>query len=529
MNRCREFLVVLSLCAGASILWSQESKRGPEVVLEEYHDTSEPVSAYLSPTELRPASPPKIQPLRRRSMPAGGEPQDEAVQTAVTSALSATVGLNFDGMSEAANGNLGSVPPDPNLAVGATQVVEVINTAFQVFAKATGTSLFGPMQISSIFTGVPGLCGQGTASSFTDPIVLYDQLAGRWLISIVALNATATQGNECVAVSTSSDATGSYNRYGFAVGAQHVNDYPKLGIWPDAYYASYNIFTPSSFLTSLACAYDRAPMLAGTAAKAVCFSAPAEFSFLPSNLDGSVLPPTGEPNFYLDLAGSTALHMCRFHADFVTPSNSTFTGPIIIPVTAYTQACSATGTCIPQAGTTQQLDSLGDRLMYRLAYRNFTSHESLVVNHSVQTNTAASGVRWYEIRGPNGTPVVFQQSTFAAGSFSCWMGSMAMDKVGDIGLGFSVSSSAIHPAIAFIGRAPTDALNIMEPPVVIFAGAGSQTAGTVNGGNRWGDYSGMAVDPVDDCTFWYVNEYLQVNGLFNFHTRIASVKFPGCQ
>jgi len=179
-------------------------------------------------------------------------------------------------------------------------------------------------------------------------------------------------------------------------------------------------------------------------------------------------------------------------------------------------------------GTTDLLDSLGDRLMHRLAYRNFTTHESLVVNHAVKTSVAAAGVRWYEIRNPNGTPVLSQQSTLTSGSTSLWMGSIAMDKMGDMALGFSESSSALHPSIAFTGRVPTDPLNTMEAPATIFAGTGSQTGGTANGGNRWGDYSAMAIDPEDDCTFWYVNEYLAANGNFNFHTRLASLKFPGC-
>lgn len=529
MQRRNRLLIVLSLSVGESLLLAQDSNGGPEVVYDEYHDTSAPIREYPSvhPTA---AALSKVRPLYRRPRPASSEQPDEAVQTVIAPAVSATINLNFDGIGDSANGSLAGVPPDSNLAVGATQVVEVINTAYQVYDKVTGAPLFGPAQISSIFTGVPGLCGQGaTSPNFTDPIVLYDQMAGRWLITIVAANSAFTVGKECVAVSTSSDATGTYHRYVFGFGAQRFNDYPKLGVWPDAYYASYNLFSPTSFVAALACAYDRSAMLAGTSpAKAVCFSKPSEFAFLPSNLDGPVLPAPGEPNFYLDLFSSTALHLFRFHVDFVTTSNSTFTGPFTVSVAAYTQACATNGTCIPQLGTTQLLDSLGDRLMHRLVYRNFTTHESLVVNHSVKTTLAASGVRWYEIRNPNGTPVVFQQSTLTSGTTALWMGSIAMDKVGDMALGFSESSSILHPSIAFTGRLPTDTLNTMEAPATILAGKGSQTGGTANGGNRWGDYSSMAIDPGDDCTFWYVNEYLPANGLFNFHTRLASLKFPGC-
>src|SRR5262249_10958089 len=159
------------------------------------------------------------------------------------------------------------------------------------------------------------------------------------------------------------------------------------------------------------------------------------------------------------------------------------------------------------AGTTQFLDSLADRLMYRLAYRNFGNHESLVVNHSVASGSTG-GVRWYEIQNPNGTPSVVQQSTFAPDSNVRWMGSIAMDKLGAMALGYSVSSSSINPAIAFTGRVPSDPASTMEPETRIINGTGSQTGGL----SRWGDYSAMQVDPSDDCTFWYTNEYLSSSG-----------------
>ena len=429
--------------------------------------------------------------------------------------------MDFEGIPNVANGTFVAVPPDSNLSVGASQVVEVINTAYEVFDKATGQSFFPPQQISTIFTDVPGLCGQGVTFFFSDPVVVYDKLADRWIISILAYNQSATTGNECIAVSTTDDATGRYHRYVFEFGANNFNDYPKLAVWPDAYYAAYNLFTANNAY-ALACAYDRAHMLEGKSTIAVCFHNLNEFSFLPSDLDGSTPPPSGEPNFFVDLATTKSLHLYRFHVDFADPHKSTFKGPIAIPVKPFAPACGG-GVCIPQEGTHQKLDSLADRLMFRLAYRNFSDHESLLVNHSVTTGVAASGVRWYEIRDPNGTPAVFQQSTFTDGNHSAWMASIAMDHDGDIGLGFSESSSAMHPAIVYTGRAPSDPLNTMESPVVIFAGNGSQLSV-----NRWGDYSGLAIDPVDDCTFWYVNQYYAGNSDIAFHTRVASFKFPTC-
>jgi hypothetical protein len=519
-------LAGLALMVAPSVAHSQT---GPEVVPEIYHDTSLPVSQYASGLPLTaPAL--RVHPLPRRVLPATAAAQRDAVEQLFTlPAVSATITHNFDGIADSANGGLRGVPPDENLAVGATQVVEVINTAYQVFDKSTGTSVQSPRQISSIFTGVSGLCGRGpTSPDYTDPIVLYDKQAGRWFIAIVAANSTFSTGNQCIAVSSTSDARGTYHRYAFSFGTSVFNDYDKFGVWPDAYYGAVNLFSPTQFQGAKACAYQRSAMLAGNAAKAICFTKTNEFSFLPADLDGATAPAVGEPNFFVDLFSSSALHLFKFHVDFTTPSNSKFTGPIAIAVTSFTQACGATGTCIPQTGTTDQLDSLGDRLMFRLAYRNFGSHESLVVNHAAKTSVAPSGVRWYEIRNPNATPVVFQQGTLTSGGTSLWMGSIAMDKVGDLGLGFSESSSTIHPTVAFTGRTPSDPLGTMEGIRTIFVGPGSQTGGTASGGNRWGDYSGIAIDPSTDCTFWYVNEYIPADGNFNFHTRIASFKFPTC-
>jgi hypothetical protein len=266
-------------------------------------------------------------------------------------------------------------------------------------------------------------------------------------------------------------------------------------------------------------------MLSGGPANAICMQQnPSVDSLLPADLDGTTSPPTGEPNFYLQMAAPSSLNLFKFHVDFTTPANSTFTGPTAIPVAAFSEACGG-GTCIPQPGTTQQLDSLGDRLMFRLAYRNYGDHESLVVNHSVMAGSSV-GVRWYEIRSPNVTPTVFQQGTFSPDSQYRWMGSIAMDQSGDIAVGYSASSSSNFPAVRYTGRVPSDPAGTMESENSIIEGTGSQTTGSA--GSRWGDYSSMSVDPADDCTFWYTNEYLTTNGTFNWNTRIGSFKFASC-
>src|SRR5579859_4514333 len=464
----------------------------------------------------------EAEPLRRIPLPPGLKPESEpdlALQH--TAALAPTLqaptqGLGFDGLGNASLGfTVSSAPPDTNGAVGSTQYVQWVNTSFAVFNKSTGALIAGPTAGNSLWSGFGGGC---QTNNDGDPIVLYDKLANRWILT--QFSVTTTPFLQCVAVSTTSDATGTYNRYSFQYPT--FDDYPKMGVWPDGYYITFNMFNGNTFVGSDACAYNRTAMLAGQPATQICFQQGNSVGgLLPSDLDGSTAPPAGSPNF-LVFFGSNNLNLFKFHVDFATPANSTFTGPTVIPVTAFTALCNG-GTCVPQSGTTQQLDSLADRLMYRLAYRNFGTHESLVVNHSVVAGSSG-GIRWYELQNPNGTVTVAQQSTFAPDSNFRWMGSVAMDKAGDMAMGYSVSSSAKNPSIAFTGRAATDPANTMQAESTIINGTGSQTGNL----SRWGDYSAITVDPVDDCTFWYTNEYMKTTGSFNWNTRIANFKFANC-
>jgi uncharacterized membrane protein len=220
--------------------------------------------------------------------------------------------------------------------------------------------------------------------------------------------------------------------------------------------------------------------------------------------------------------GTNQLTMFQMTNINFTAGTATLTGPINIPVAAFTGACGGGGTCIPQAGTTTLLDSLADRLMYRLAYRNFGDHEAIIASHSITSGTSAA-IRWYEIRTPL-TPTVFQQGTFAPDATFRWMSSAAQDSAGNIAVGYSVSSSTINPGIRFTARSPGDPLGTMGAEQTITNGTGSQTGGLT----RWGDYSSISVDPVDDCTMWYTTEYEKTNGSFNWSTRIANFKFTGC-
>ena len=498
----------------------------PEVSNALHHDTSGPLRDMPSKGRSTILHEHPRHPLP--FAPSTGAP-DTALQATTGPSVATTTGLNFAGVG---NGDYGfapnAAPPDTNGAVGATQYVQWVNESFAVFDKSTGAIAGGfPKAGNTLWTGFGGGC---EANNDGDPIAQYDKAAGRWVLTQFSVTNPSTYGYlQCVAVSTTSDATGSYNRYAFSYGATQFNDYPKLGVWPDGYYVTYNIFNGNTFGGAKACSFDRAALLAGGPATQVCFQLSASYGgLLPSDLDGTIAPAAGSPNFLMNF-GTNSLNLWKFHVDFATPVNSTLTGPTSIPVAAFNPACGG-GTCIPQPGTAQKLDSLADRLMYRLAYRHFADgHEALVVNQSVKVSgtkrTEIDGVRWYEIRSPNGTPTVFQQGTYApADGASRWMGSVAMDKAGDIAMGYSASSSALFPSIRFTGRAPIDASGTMQAENTILPGGGSQLANL----NRWGDYSAMSVDPVDDCTFWYTTEYLKASGTFNWSTRIASFKFPGC-
>jgi hypothetical protein len=481
------------------------------------------VSPPLRNMTAAPTSPDSKRVKEHRSLPigdAGRNRADPVIQSSPGGPLAPTPGLNFAGVG---NGDYGftpnAAPPDTNGVVGATQYVQWVNESFAVFNKSTGAIASGfPKAGNTLWSGFGGGCQNNNDG---DPIAQYDKAANRWVLTQFSVSTTPFL--QCVAISTTSDATGSYNRYSFSY--SNFNDYPKLGVWPDGYYISYNMFNGNTFVGARACAFDRAKMLTGAAATQVCFQLSSSFGgLLPSDLDGSNAPPAGSPNYFLNF-GTNSLNLWKFHVDFATPANSTLTGPTNIPVASFSAACSGGGTCIPQPSTTNQLDSLADRLMYRLAYRKFSDgHEALVVNHSVTAGSSV-GVRWYELRSPGGTPTVFQQGTYAPDSNYRWMGSISMDQAGNIAMGYSVSSSSVRPGIRYTGRLAADTLGQMtQGETTLQAGVGSQTGAL----HRWGDYSALTVDPVDDCTFWYTNEYLKATGSFNWSTRIGSFKLPNC-
>jgi cell division septation protein DedD len=433
--------------------------------------------------------------------------------------------LNFDGIPFPGVG-CNCAPADTNGAVGQTQYVQIVNEGYQVFNKATGSSILGPKSIASVWTGFGGLC---ETSGHGDPVMLYDHLANRWIISQFA-GASGPITDECVAVSTTADATGTYNRYGFHLGTNFF-DYPHLSVWPDGYYMSMNVFNAAgtSYLGPQAFAFDRAKMLAGQPATFISPVGPLGGSidpFLPADLDGSTLPPPGAPNTFVGFPGQATSQnytTYHFHVDFATPANSTFTTFATPPAAGYTALCPTTRACVPQKGVaaSSNLDGIGDRLMFRLAYRNFGTHESVVGTYSVSAGGVAA-LRWFELRNVTAGPVtVFQQSTYQPDSTWRWMGSAAMDGQGNLAIGFSASSSTINPQLRYAARLASDPLNTLsQGEAHLFDGAGSQSGS----GNRWGDYSSLSIDPVDDSTFWFTSEYYSTTATFNWRTRIGSFK-----
>ena len=534
---------------------------GPTVYTGIYQGVS-PTVASLPVLPVNPG------PLRARgveSLQAGGSSSahDPVVQrTKGTGPLSAPI-QNFDGICLpfgppcAEQSSCSCLPPDTDGEVGATQFVQMVNTDFAVYSK-TGTVLRTATPINELWANTNGEC---KTHNDGDPVVVYDQLARRWLLSQFIVAGSGEQYGECIAVSTSSDATGSYYLYEFLFGPDVFFDYPKIGVWPDGYYMMANEF-PNSSVTSSGTgvfAFERSKMLRGQTARVVFFDESNHnppggqyIGMLPGDLEGTAQPAAGSPNWFAEVddpvgvpptdAGDTGfdLRMWAFHVDWSNPANSTFgnngapnatlgVAPFVRPQCVY-----GYGDCAPQAGGAQQLDVLGDRLMFRLPYRKLGTYGSILLNHSVKTPDGRIGVRWYEVRIPSsGTPSIYQQGTYAPDDAATnplwrWMGSIAQDRNGDIALGYSASGPNDYPSLRYTGRAAGDTPGRMtQTEQVAYTGTGPQTE--VEG--RWGDYSDLTVDPADDCTFWYTQEYLATDTVLigTWRTRIVSFKFPGCR
>jgi CARDB protein/fibronectin type III domain protein len=509
----------------------QGAKGRPTVAQSVRHDVSQPLR------DVRPHEPKAKRdphpPLPLRQPRQKTRLLDPVLQTSTPIIAAPPTLFNFEGVN-----NVDSVlPPDTNGDIGPNHYVQWVNKTFAIYDRA-GTVLYGPAAGSTIWDGFGGPC---ETQNDGDPIVLYDHLADRWLMTQFALpnnffGLLFAPFYQCIAVSQTGDPTGAYYRYAYEF--SKLNDYPKFGVWPDAYYMAINQFAAGSltFAGQGVTAFNRAAMLNGQPAAMVYFDLasvdPNLGGMLPSDLDGPP-PPAGSPNVYAeaddDAQGYSGdqLQLWRFAVDWSNPSNSTFTKASSLPVAAFDgNLCSQTRACIPQPGTTAKLDALADRLMYRLQYRNFGTHESLVVNHTVDVDgNDHAGVRWYEVRDPNGTPFIYQQGTFAPDALHRWMASAAMDSAGNLALAYNAGGSTLSPSIRYTARLNSDPLGVMgQGENDLIHGSGSQT----HTASRWGDYSMLTVDPVDGCTFWATAEYMAVTSLAGWQTRIGAFRLPNC-
>jgi hypothetical protein len=516
---------VTGQASGPKQLWSglanDRSVSAPIVGHDVRHDVSAPLRD-IAPVLPKPGGQEAPDNPMKQYGPGTKKTPDAARQA--PQQLAPMPGLQAD--FETQNNTCGCYPPDTNGDIGTTQYVQTVNLTFAVYSK-TGTLLYGPAGMNTIWSGMGGAC-QNTNNG--DPIAQWDPLANRWILTQFAFPNGTSNGpyEQCVAVSQTADATGAWNRYEFVISQTRFNDYPKLGVWPDGYYITFNDFDHGGpFVGATVVALDRAAMIAGTAATTVQFVLGSAFGgLLPSDLDGSAVPPAGSPNYVVQFDDDGAgyaqdqLEINKFHVDFGTPGNSTFTAQPVVATAPFDSNQSN----IPQKGG-PALESLTDRLMYRLAYRNFGDHEAMVVNHTVDANGAnLAGFRWYELRRTGGNWSIFQQSTYAPDSLNRWMGSVAMDKKGDIAAGFSFANSSTYASIGYGGRLVTDPANTFTMESTMRSGTGAQLGSAV----RWGDYSSIQIDPTDDCTFWYTSEYIQTTGNVSWQTRVGSFSYPSC-
>src|SRR5690242_8487613 len=344
----RGFSRITTLCLLASCL-AVSAKKPPQVqvITSDNHDVSPPLRD-IPPAPYGPGTPddpshPKDKPFHLVPRKSPAALPDPVIQTAVGAQVGTTNGLNLTGVGLGFTGPQGSfavstAPPDTNGAAGVTQFVEWVNTSFAVFDKTTGSPIYGPVPGNTLWTGFGGPC---EANNDGDVIVKFDRAAGRWIFSQLAIT-NGPPFYQCIAVSSGIDATGSYNRYAFSF--PNLNDYPKLGIWPDAYYFSFNMFQGNNFLGADPCAVDRKQMLAGGPATMQCFQLDPGFgAVLPSDLDGITPPPAGSPNVFVGI-DSASLNLWKFHVDFATPANTTLSGPGTIAVAPFSEACNGGGT-----------------------------------------------------------------------------------------------------------------------------------------------------------------------------------------
>ena len=504
-------------------------------------------------------------------------------QTAPGKLPAATLAVSFDGLGAGFTGPQGTAnlrnPSDNSLAVGPNHVMQTVNTRMAIFDK-TGKPLYGPVPNNTVFKGFGGAC---ESTNNGDTVVRYDQLADRWLIVMPTFRrgeprpdqpeppragepakfSVPGQPNQpgaaaklfvpprqtdqppqprgqrppeskgvysmCYAVSATSDPMGEYYRYEFL--RPLFPDYPRPAIWTDGYYIPTS--TGDDVIQKHACVAERDKMLWGEPAREQCVIIDGVNFLNNADIDGKQLPPPGAPNIMMAAGGTQlknvfeddGIFVWKFKVDWQNPANTKLSAPEKIAVAPYRYLCDGQLTnCVPQPGVQTRLDSQGDKIMARLVYRRIGNRESLVAVHSVNTSAGAGGVRWYEFRVNKDRSVrVHQQGTYAPDGFYRWMASPAMDRFGNIGIGYSFGGAPNFAGQRFAARRANDPpgkLTLRE--TVLAEGAAAQTV------MRWQDYTQTAIDPSDDCTVWYVGDYVK-QGETNYSTRIGAFRMPGCK
>ena len=499
---------------------------------------------------------------------------------------------SFDGLGAGFTGPNGTAtfknPSDNSLAVGPNHIVQIVNTRIAVYTKAgarynkTGEVLYGPVATSTLWAGFGGVC---EARNNGDGVVRYDQIAGRWLFVMPIMTRTnpgeyldghgdavhagqasapgapaslpsnppppppnplagkhVFSGSEaqtkphgtfamCYAISVSDDPLGAYYRYAFE--RTLFPDYPRPAVWPDGYYVPTS--TGDEVIQKHICIAERTRMLQGQPATEQCIVIDG-VSFLNSaDIDGRELPPAGAPNILMAAGGAQlknifdddGIYVWKVHVDWNTPANTKVIGPEKITVAPYHFLCNGQLTsCVPQPETERRLDAQGDKLMQRVVYRKIGKRESIVAAHSVATQSGGGGVRWYEFRlDKQRNPYLYQQGTYAPDEFYRWMPSIAMDQKGDIGVGYSFGGIPNFTGQRFAARSARDLKGTLSLRETVLATGESSQTNTF----RWEDYVTTSIDPSDDCTFWYVGDYLRKGETANYTSRIGSFLLPGCK
>ncbi|HUF38745.1 MAG TPA: hypothetical protein VMN57_09495, partial [Anaerolineales bacterium] len=455
------------------------------------------------------------------SVPARSLPVSERLPGAGSPVTTDGLLLDFDGLS-----GDGFAPPDPVGDVGPGHYVQMVNESFAVFNK-NGALLSGPNPFYQLFGASQPFCADGEEDG--SPSVVYDSQADRWVLSKHSWS-DSDLNILCVAVSQTGDPAGAFFLYQFTM--PDFSDYPRLGVWPDAYYVGTNTGFPNLYFAH---ALDRTKMLSGLPATVQSFGEHPNF-LMPADLDGQAPPPPGTPGYFYTMLkdgypnhpdGVDRLAVYEFDVDWDTPANSTFTLADEIPISPfnYTVCGFLEWNCIPQPGTSMELDAFSEWPAWRLAYRNLGDYEAMVGNFTFDLNNSDhAAIRWFELRNTPSGWDLFQQGTHSPDGDHRFVGSIAMDGSGNIALGYSVSGTATDPSIRYATRLTTDPPGSLQDEQSLVEGAGIQT-----GFPFWGRSSAMTVDPSDECTFWFTAEYHDADNVgFDWNTRVGAFKIPSC-